>query len=173
MRIGVTGTPGTGKTTATGQVSLDRPIVHVNEVIESEGLTSGWDDSRETAIADIEALEGWLADQPGSLLIESHLAHLLSVDHAIVLRCDPEELEARLRARLDVAASGGLAKVDENVESERIDVIYVEALHHHGEKGVTAIDTTEQTPAETARAIERAAERIERRDRPAGEPGER
>ena len=64
-RLVVTGTPGTGKTSATDQ--LDHPVCHLNEVIREEGLTSGTDDERDSLVADLDALERyvdeWVAEQ--------------------------------------------------------------------------------------------------------------
>lgn len=161
MRIALTGTPGTGKTTAAEELTLDRQIVHLNELVTAGGRAAGWDEERDSAIADLPALREWLADQPTSLLVESHLSHLLPVGHVIVLRCDPAELDRRLRRRYGDDAADGQGKVTENVESERLDLIYVEALEQHGEANVTAIDTTDQEPAETAKGIEGAIETAE------------
>lgn len=152
MKWAITGTPGTGKTTVAS--SLDRPVVHLNELVEEGGFRTGRDDDRETAIADIDGLETWLAEQPADVVVESHLAHLLPVDRVIVLRCDPTELRERLVSRTDEQTPS--AKIDENVESERLDVVLVEAIERHGTDNVYEIDTTD-TPVETvAQAVEDA-----------------
>jgi len=38
VNVAVTGTPGTGKTTATELLSTDLDVIHLNEVIKSEGF---------------------------------------------------------------------------------------------------------------------------------------
>jgi adenylate kinase len=64
--VAVTGTPGTGKTTATelleSEFDLGLDVVHLNEVIRAEGLTEGHDDERDSAVADLEALDVVLAE---------------------------------------------------------------------------------------------------------------
>ncbi|AOW80097.1 adenylate kinase [Halodesulfurarchaeum formicicum] len=146
--MAVTGTPGTGKTTATKRVETDLDIVHLNEVIRTEGLHDGTDDDRGSLLADFDAIDEYLAGKT-DLLVESHLAHHFDAERVVVLRCDPETLEERLRERGESPASAR-----ENAESEALDVILSEAVTAHGENAVYEIETTHQTLEETARAIE-------------------
>jgi len=148
VRVAVTGTPGTGKTTATALQSTDLDVVHLNAVIEAEGLTAGTDEARGSWIADLDATSEWL-DGRDDVLIESHLAHLVDADRVAVLRCRPDELERRLLER-----GASPAKAAENAEAEAIDLVLVEAIKRHGEGHVYEIDTTDATPDEVARAIE-------------------
>lgn len=181
MRVAVTGTPGTGKTTATDRLDTDLDVVHLNEVIEAEGLYTDVDETRDSKVADMEAVRDWLGDRDG-VLVESHLAHLLDVDRVVVLRCAPEELERRLRERgesresADADAdpaepssgparegrenadpaepSSGLArKARENAESEALDVVLSEAVRVHGRENVYEIDTTDADPDAVADEI--------------------
>lgn len=153
MRVGITGTPGTGKTTAVTDVDSPRPIVHLNEVLQQDAFVSGWDDERESAIADLAALDAWLANQPENVVVESHLAHHLSVDYVIVLRCDPDTLRSRLSARYELPEDH--PKVSENVEAEALDLIFSEAVTNHGIDRVTQVDTTDALPSGVATEIER------------------
>jgi len=148
MRVAVTGTPGTGKTTAVERAETDLNPVHLNDVIEREALTTGRDDERESLVADIDAVAEWLAGRE-DVLVESHLAHLFDADRVIVLRCHPETLTQRLDERGE-----DQSKVEENAESEALDLILAEAVERHGEDSVYEVDTTERTPAEVATAIE-------------------
>ena len=66
MKVAVTGTPGTGKTTATDQLDTELSVVHLNDVIRSESLTVGHDDERDSAIADVDA------DRKSTRLNSSH-----------------------------------------------------------------------------------------------------
>ena len=149
MRVAVTGTPGTGKTTATDLVESDLEPVHLNEVIREEGLATGRDEERDSLVADIAAVADWLGDRD-DLLIDSHLAHRLNVDRVVVLRCHPDELERRLIERGEPPA-----KAEENAESEALDVVLAEAVEHHGEDSVYEVDATERDPKGNAREIER------------------
>jgi adenylate kinase len=148
MRVAVTGTPGTGKTTAVELVETDLDAVHLNDLVRSAGLTAGHDDERDSAVADLEAVTDRL-DGREDLLVESHLAHHLPADRVVVLRCHPETVEKRLRDRGESAASAA-----ENAVAEALGVVLTEAVEAHGEGAVYEIETTDATPAETASAIE-------------------
>ena len=145
-RLAVTGTPGTGKTTATEHA--DTSVTHLNDIIhESEAeFTTARDQERDSLVVDLEAVSTWLGDWDG--IIESHLAHYFDVDGVVVLRCHPEELECRLREYNESAAS-----IKENLESEALDLILSEAVHHHGKEHVWEIDTTNRSPDEVADEI--------------------
>ncbi|MFB6159590.1 MAG: adenylate kinase family protein [Haloferacaceae archaeon] len=146
MRVALTGTPGTGKTTVSER--LDVPVVHLNEVVESEGLWTDRDEERDSLVADVDALGDWVdRNEPstGPVVVESHLAHLLDADRVVVLRCRPADLERRLRDR-GVAP----AKARENAESEALDVVLGEAVERHGAGAVYEVDTTDRDPDEVA-----------------------
>ena len=148
MRAAVTGTPGTGKTTATERLDTDLDVVHLNEVVREEGLYDEVDEERDSVIADVEAVEERLGDRD-DVVLDSHLAHHLDVDRVVVLRCHPEEVERRLRERGESEA-----KAEENAESEALDVILTEAVESHGTDAVYEIDTTDRDPDEAADEIE-------------------
>ncbi len=148
MRVAVTGTPGTGKTSAVDAVETDLDTVHLNDVIKSEGLTTGQDEDRETLVVDIEALEEWLGDRE-NVIFESHLAHQFDADRVVVLRCRPDKLDERLTARGESPDSAA-----ENAESEAMDLILSETVNRHGEESVYEIDTTDRSVEDVAAAIE-------------------
>lgn len=148
MRVAVTGTPGTGKTTATELLDTELEVVHLNDLITEEGLTTGHDEDRDSAIADLDAVREHL-DGRTDILVESHLAHNLTVDRVIVLRCHPETLEDRLADRGESEAS-----ITENAESEALDVILGEAVNRHGLESVYEIETTDRSPEAVTAEIE-------------------
>ena len=152
MRVALTGTPGTGKTTAVERLAaddvLDLDVIHLNDVVHDEGFVVEHDDERDSAVADLDALADYL-DGRDDVLFESHLAHHFDADRIIVLRCHPEELERRLTERGESAA-----KAEENAESEAVDVILAEAVDRHGADRVYEADATDLTPGEVAAAIE-------------------
>jgi len=148
VRVAVTGTPGTGKTTATELLASDFEVVHLNEVIRDQELTTGHDDERDTLVADLDAVESWLGDRE-DVVVESHLAHEFDADRVVVLRCAPEVIERRLRERGESAESAR-----ENAESEALDVILGHAVQNHGEDSVYEIETTDRSPESVAAAIE-------------------
>ena len=167
MRVAVTGTPGTGKTSSTdalaqAQSGGDVEVIHLNEHIETEGLYSDVDEARDSLVADPDALAGWLDERElggdedagalaiGVLVVESHLAHLLDADRVVVLRCRPEELERRLNER-----GVDESKANENAESEAIDAILAETVERYNTENVYEVDTTDLTPAEVGKEIGR------------------
>jgi adenylate kinase len=149
VRVAVTGTPGTGKTTATDRVETDLSAVHLNDVIRERGLTTGHDEERDSAVADIDAVADWLAGRE-DLLFESHLAHRFGADRVVVLRCHPETLEQRLDERGEPAST-----VTENAESEALDIVLSAAVDRHGTDSVYETDTRERSPAAVPTKIER------------------
>ncbi len=148
MRVAVTGTPGTGKTTATEHLDTDLDIVHLNDVIQEEGLYTEVDEARDSKVADLDAVRDWLEGRE-DVLVESHLSHLLDADRVVVLRCAPGELERRLIERGEPTE-----KAQENDESEALDVILSEAVRYHGREHVYEIDTTDRDPETVADDIE-------------------
>jgi adenylate kinase len=147
MRVAVTGTPGTGKTTATDRLETDLDVIHLNEAIRERGFDQGTDEERGSLIADLEAVRGWL-DGRKEVVIESHLAHHVNADRVVVLRAHPERIQERLRARNE-----GDASAYENAESEALDVILSAAVERHGKEAVYEVDTTDLSPADVAAEI--------------------
>jgi adenylate kinase len=154
VRVAVTGTPGTGKTSATEHLETDLDVVHLNDLITDEELTTGRDDDRDTLVADLEATGEWLSGRE-DVLFESHLAHHFDADRVIVLRCHPENLASRLSERDEPEAT-----VEENAESEALDVILGEAVDRHDPDRIYEIDTTDRSVAEVAEEIEAVVEGI-------------
>ncbi|QFU83695.1 adenylate kinase family protein [Natronorubrum aibiense] len=157
MRVAVTGTPGTGKTTATDILASrlatddslpDLEVIHLNAVLDEEGLYTEVDADRGSKIADLEALADWL-DGRDDAVIDSHLAHHFDADRVAVLRCAPEMLEERLLERGETEA-----KAAENAESEALDVVLSEAVETHGLESIYEIDTTDRDPEAVADALE-------------------
>lgn len=148
MRVAVTGTPGTGKTTAVERVDIDLEVVHLNEVVHREGFVVDHDEERDTAVADLDAIEAWLGERE-DVLVESHLAHQFPMDRVVVLRCHPSTVAERLRERGEPAAT-----VTENSQSEALDVVLTEAVRAHGREAVHEVVTDGRSPDEVAAAIE-------------------
>ncbi|WP_436934927.1 adenylate kinase family protein [Halovenus marina] len=148
LRVAVTGTPGTGKTSATEALDTDLDVVHLNDVVREEGLTTGRDAERDSLVVDIEATAEWLSGREG-VIFESHLAHQFPADRVVVLRCHPEQLEQRLDGTDHAEES-----ITENAESEALDVILTEAVELYGRENVYEIETTDRSIAEVAAAIE-------------------
>nr|WP_246066455.1 adenylate kinase family protein [Halorubrum cibi] len=151
-RVAVTGTPGTGKSTATALLEGEYDVIHLNDRIKgNDDLWTERDAERDTLVADLDAVADHLGDWTG--VLDSHLAHHFEVDRVIVLRCRPETVEDRLRDRGEPASTAA-----ENAESEALDVILSEAVAAHGMENVYEVDTTDREPEAVADAIRAAIE---------------
>lgn len=146
-RVAVTGTPGTGKTTATTLLEGEYDVIHLNERITSDDdLWTERDAERDTLVADLDAVSERLGEWTG--VLDSHLAHRFDVDRVVVLRCRPETVASRLEARGESTETAA-----ENSDSEALDVILSEAVAEHGAERVYEIDATDRDPESVADAI--------------------
>lgn len=147
MMCGITGTPGTGKSSITRALEeRGHRVVHLSDTVGPYILER--DEARDTFVIDEER---WAAEFPRvEGFVEGHLAHLLPCDLVIVLRCRPDVLESRLEKR-----GYSREKVRENVEAEALDVILIEAVEERGGDRVQELDTTALSPHEAADIIER------------------
>jgi adenylate kinase len=147
MRIALSGTPGTGKTTV-AQL-LPYRVMDINALVKA-GMNLGIDPVRGCLEADMDRLDKHLAeaeiDGQETVILEGHFSHHFA-DRCIVLRLAPPQLNLRLKDR-----GYGEDKIRENLEAEALDVILVEATEMC--RQVDEIDTTEKSPAEVARLVE-------------------
>ncbi|MBK00377.1 MAG: hypothetical protein CMB48_05430 [Euryarchaeota archaeon] len=121
LRIAVTGTPGSGKTSFCNYGNINSIKVldlakRYDGVVE-ESL------SPELSLIDVDSLneiltEEWEKPPESNLFIDGHLSHNLPVDSVILLRCRPDVLESRLKNR-----NWSEEKIVENVECELLSTI--------------------------------------------------
>lgn len=148
-RIALTGTPGTGKSSVAALLPRAWAPTEVGDL----ALRWGVGHRRPSGIeVDLPRLRRRLraaspTDRPW--VIVGHLAHLLPVDAAVVLRCHPSELARRLaRAR-----PGDPRARRENVVAEATDIVLVEAVASG--RTVWEVDTTDRSVASVARTVVR------------------
>ncbi len=147
MRIAITGTPATGKTSVARALSeeLCFRLVELNALAEEKRLYCGYDRARKVRIVDLERLGREVEKLPGDLVMESHYAHEMPCDLVAVLRCGIAELRRRMEAR-----GWSRGKVEENVQAEIMEVCKLEALASR--KKVLEVDAS-GAPEEAVRKI--------------------
>jgi adenylate kinase len=147
-RVALTGTPGCGKSTL-AQVAQGHGwrVVDVKRWAAEKGCIVGRDEQDDAVVVDTKRLARHVPEDDGSkVLYEGHLSHLLPLDVAWVLRCDPQVLRHRLEAR-----GYKPSKVLENLEAEALDIVLQEALEH--QPRVIQRDGTRRTPAQLYKAF--------------------
>ncbi len=152
--VALTGVPCVGKSTIANLLATHRDIrvINLNKlIIERFSLRSEEGDR----IADIEGLERYVRDikTVETVILEGHISHLLPVEIAIVLRCEPKLLYKRLLRRYD---QENRHKILENLEAEIIGVITWEA-RHRGIKTLE-IDVSKRTPLQTVKLVKQILE---------------
>lgn len=147
MKIGITGTPGTGKSTVAE--ALDQEVISIKEFAKEKGLGEEVEGIFEV---DVEAVNQEL---PEDCWVEGHLAHKMDLDYCIVLRTRPDVLEDRLEDR-----DYNEEKVEENIEAEKMDLILSEAFEN---SKIYEIDTTDKSVEEVVQEINEAVNNKEER----------
>ena len=145
VRCALTGTPGTGKTSISD--FLDTKVVHLSDYYEeaSEGKTKSGEwlidlDKINTIVSKTNLKE---------VFYEGHTSHTLdNLEMVILLRCDPPVLRKRLIKR-----HYSKGKINENLEAEALNIIFEEAIENISEDKIFQLDTTDQTPEQSAKKI--------------------
>jgi adenylate kinase len=145
MMIAVTGTPGTGKTSACALLK-GVTVVDLRKLAEEHAEEFTFDKERGSIEIDPPVLKKLIPRVKGTVVIEGHVSHLMDPDMIIVLRCSPKVLKKRLAKR-----RWKKEKIVENLEAEAVDVVLIEALDSCDK--VFEIDTTSMKPKQVAEAI--------------------
>ena len=105
IRLALTGTPGTGKSTVAGLLAGDGfEVLTVESLAEQNGLEGHLDPDDGALVIDTDSLhqalsESWQNPPRGSVVVDGHLSHHLPCDAVAVLRCSPDILRNRLGER--------------------------------------------------------------------------
>ncbi len=145
-RIALTGTPGTGKSSVTARWEGAVCYAEVGTIARAHRAARkvgrGWE------IDLVKLSRAMRRDRPvGIEVIVGHLAHLLPVHEAIVLRCRPSELHRRL----DRARRGSRSDRNENALAEALGVVAEEV--RTARIPWAEIDTTGRSPSSVARSV--------------------
>ena len=147
MRILITGTPGTGKTSVGKELAerMGAPFLRIADVAKKEGIVKGGE-------VDVKALRAALLKRMrGNLVVEGHLGceFSLPVDFVFVLRTHPSILEQRMKGRRYPEK-----KRKENLLSEMLDYC-LQLSEKHYNVPVLQVDTSRGTPSRSAGRIEK------------------
>lgn len=149
ITIGVSGTPGTGKTTLAKALAkkLGFAYIDIKNLIEDKNIGSGYDQKRKCRIVDTKILNREIrllvkglkdkGNQKGAV-IDSHLSHYLPkkfFNAVIITRCDIKILKKRLEKR-----GYDKEKARENIDAEIFDICFNEAIEQ-GHRVMT-VDTS-------------------------------
>ena len=134
MNIGLTGTPGTGKTSLSNNLGFN--LISINDYYPD---ISNGKDSEGNWLIDLGKLNDTIdVNQYSNTIIEGHVAHFLSnLDLIVVLRCHPDTLRERLALR-----NYKQEKIKENIEAEALNIISEEAFELYHDSKIFELDTT-------------------------------
>lgn len=139
--IAITGTPGVGKTSVCKALGIE--FADLNSLITLNGFYTRVD--KGSLIVDLDKLKDYVK-RAKPLLIDSHLAHLLEPEVAIVLRANPLLLADRLKQK-----GFSAEKIAENVDAETLDVVLIEAVELCDT--VYELDTSDKSKEEVASLV--------------------
>ncbi|TFG04811.1 MAG: hypothetical protein EU536_03700 [Promethearchaeota archaeon] len=155
--IGLSGTPGTGKTTIANILTGMLSALHLNltEIAIQNDFILEDDLERNTKVADLDRIQQYLTVQITStsrnIIIEGHYADIIPdrlLTMLIILRTSPNVLEKRLIAKNFFAP-----KVLENLQSEILGSCTKAALDLHNKQKLYELDTSFQSPEDVAHQI--------------------
>ena len=144
--IGLSGTPGVGKTTVAKLLRKRGIAVWEGRKLAKEARAYvGRDKARRTRIVDVLAVARYLRQNIPSappVIIDAHWSHEIpGVNTVIVLRLHPRELRARLAKR-----RWPEPKIAENVEAEGMGLIVSEAAKRLPAERIAELDVTGLEP---------------------------
>jgi len=147
--VALTGTPGVGKSAVGRALAGRRRVVEVGRLADRLGAARSVAGGREVDLARLRRALRSPSAFAGAEVVVGHLAHLLPVREALVLRCRPVELVRRLER----ARRGTRADRQENYVAEALDLVLREAVGRG--LRVFEIDTTRRSVESVAREVDR------------------
>jgi adenylate kinase len=136
MKILISGTPATGKTTISKILAkeLNYKYISINDFAKTNNLIIGQDKTRDSFIIDQNKLSKQIEKINENIILDGHIAHFCKGNLTIILRLKPKELKKRLKKR-----NWNQNKINENIDAELIGI----CSHQTKNKTTTIeIDTT-------------------------------
>jgi adenylate kinase len=147
MRVVLTGSPCSGKTTLAKKLSekLRHPLVHLSDFVKEKKIFSGYDRKRKARVVDVKELRKKLNQEYGkakNIILEGHLLceFPLRADFVFVIRCHPDALISRMKKR-----GYPKTKIEENVLAELLDYSFVRAKENYKKAKIFEINSTERS----------------------------
>ena len=160
MKVFITGTPGTGKSTLSLALksSLNVPnVFEIKDLLSSFDLLEEYEPERDTTLFDEEKattkIQSFLVSKENYLLVGPPLDfNQLSFDAVIVLICSKKlQLQERLSSR-----GYSQSKIDENIEAELLGEILGQSMDMFQERiPILTIDTCKLTIEESVDKIKK------------------
>ncbi|MBU7031884.1 MAG: dephospho-CoA kinase [Theionarchaea archaeon] len=133
MKVALTGTPGTGKTTIAKEIAQRCGMTHIDVSKMAREVNAVIAQEKETLVVDQDIIGEKIRDMD-NIIIDSHFAHVFEVDLVFVLRCEPSILFERLKRR-----NYSEEKIRENVMAEILDFCVLDALEYHAPEKIFEI----------------------------------
>jgi adenylate kinase len=153
-RIGITGSPGTGKKSVARALSklLGYEMISLNDLAVSQrlGRWASFGQDKEFVI-DPQKLSVRKIEAEKRIIVGHLLPYMLKrskLDFVAILRCSPQVLNRRYRLR-----NYSERKIDQNLLAESLDIVSYEALRTFGKEKVSEFDTSHTSPKSVAKAI--------------------
>ena len=163
MRICITGTPGTGKTTIAKQLGgiINHKVLNEREFALAQGIGE-YDTQENELVVPLEKLESRLNKllaKEKNIIVEGHMLceTKCKFDLVIVLRVHPERLAARLELR-----GYKDEKIQDNVFVEGIDYCKKHALRNYAKSMVLEAENKQTIKETTALLLNEIASRDKR-----------
>lgn len=156
--IAITGTPGTGKSSAALELAKIIPgatVIDAGKFAKKNGIVEGFDAKRKSWIVDTGRLKrkilGHIKSENGPpVIIEGHYSEeVCTPDVTFVLRCRPDVLEKRLLKRRYTKE-----KLEENILAEALDYCTISACNNKTAR-VYELDSTRAGKKTLARTMAR------------------
>ena len=149
-RVGITGSPGTGKKTLAKGLALytGYRVININSLCISKGAVAGRD--KYGIIANTKKLKNIVHEQTKSdnFIIVGHLLPYITtssiIQFIIILRCNPYILGERLKLR-----NYPEKKILMNVGAEILGTSYFDTIKKFGKRKIHVIETSSKKPKET------------------------